>query len=225
MIRLPPRLRFFLGEMFGLAASLVRGFCLGMGVLALAVAAHAETQTIPPAARHYRSELTRCARAEFGLSAPVATLAAQIHQESLWRSDARSPVGAVGLAQFMPSTARWLPLVAPQTGEPAPLNPGWSLRAVCAYDRWLLARVSGRGCERWAFSLAAYNGGLGWVRKDARLAAARGLDPARWWNSVEAVNAGRSRANWEENRGYPRRILLVLEPLYREAGWGPGVCQ
>lgn len=180
---------------------------------------------IPQAAQAHRSTLIRAARVEWGLSAPVATFAAQVHQESCWREDARSHVGAQGLAQFMPSTSAWLPEVAPQTGEPAPWNPGWSLRALAAYDRWLWDRVSGPDdCNRMAKTLSAYNGGLGWVRRDVRMARAQGLDPAAWWGSVETVNAGRAASCWRENRGYPRRILLELEPRYEAAGWGRGVC-
>lgn len=181
---------------------------------------------IPARAKQYRSTLIRCARAEWGLSAPVATFAAQLHQESLWRADARSQAGAQGLAQFMPSTARWLPEVAPHTGEPSPFNSGWALRALVAYDLWLFQRVrASNQCDRMAFTLSAYNGGLGWLRRDIRQAKASGLDPHRWWGQVETVNAGRAVWAFKENRGYPRRILRQLEPMYVAAGWGKGVCQ
>lgn len=66
------------------------------------------TDRIPTAAEQYRRTLVRSAHAEWGLSAPIATFAAQVHQESRWRADARSPVGAQGLAQFMPGTAEWI---------------------------------------------------------------------------------------------------------------------
>ena len=181
--------------------------------------------SIPAQALQHRSQLIREARVQWGMSAPTATFAAQIHQESTWYADAVSPVGAQGLAQFMPSTARWLPTVAPDTGKPLPFNPGWSLRALVTYDRWLWQRVQAvTPCDRMAMTLAAYNGGLGWVQRDARLAAARGLDARRWWDNVETVNAGRNRAALTENRGYPRRILLTLEPAYMAAGWGMGMC-
>ncbi|HEU6436123.1 MAG TPA: transglycosylase SLT domain-containing protein [Nitratidesulfovibrio sp.] len=181
--------------------------------------------TIPREAKAYRSLLVRVARVEWGMAAPVATFAAQVHQESEWNPDAVSPVGAEGLAQFMPATARWLPQVAPQTGEPMPRNPAWALRAMVAYDRWLHERASAATpCDRMAMTLSAYNGGLGWVQRDARLAASRGFDPRRWWHHTESVNAGRSRAAFAENRGYPRRILHTLESMYEAAGWGAGSC-
>jgi soluble lytic murein transglycosylase-like protein len=199
-----------------------------LGIAALGWAAwadRADAGDIPARAERYRSALIRCARAEWGLNAPTATMAAQVHQESAWNPDARSAY-AHGLAQFTPSTAAWLPEVAPQVGKADPYNPGWALRALAAYDRWLHRRITDteNPCDRWAMVLSAYNGGLGWLGRDRRLARASGLDPARWWAQVETVNAG--RADWaiRENRAYPRRILLLLEPLYESAGWGKGVC-
>ena len=180
---------------------------------------------IPDAAKRYRPLLTRIAHAQWGLSAPVATFAAQVHQESHWRSDARSPVGAMGLGQVMPSTATWLASMTPALADQQPYNPGWNLRALVSYDRWLYQRVYGANeCERMAKTLSAYNGGLGWVYRDQKLAAQTGLDSGRWFDSVERVNAGRSAAAFRENRGYPRVILLTNEPLYLRAGWGPGSC-
>lgn len=200
----------------GIAAALIL-------LAALALPDEAGAGGIPRAAVQYRSVLVRAARVAWGLDAPVATMAAQVHQESAWRADALSPAGARGLGQIMPATAQWLPEIAPHLGAADAWNPGWSLRALAAYDRWLWDRVSAcDGCNRMAKALAAYNGGLGWVRRDERLAAARGLDPERWWEHVEAVNSGRSDAAKRENRGYPERILRVLEPLY--AAWGRGAC-
>ena len=200
------------------------GMVVALGLFLLLSNCVASAQEIPRAAHQYRATLTRCARAEWGLDAPVATFAAQVHQESLWRADARSHAGAQGLAQFMPATSAWLPEVAPHTGEPAPYNPGWALRAMVAYDLWLWRRIAAEDdCHRMAMTLAAYNGGLGWLGRDKRLAEASGLDPARWWDHVETVNAGRARWAIRENRGYPRRILLVIQPMYR--AWGPGTCQ
>lgn len=186
-------------------------------------AAKAATVKIPPAAYHHKAVLTRAAHAEFGLAAPVALLAAQVHTESRWRTDALSPVGAQGLAQFMPATARWLPTVAPHTGEPLPFNPGWALRALVAYDNWLLKGIRGAVSvrDRWKFTLSAYNGGLGWVQRDRALAARLGLD-ANLYADVATVNAGRSAAAIRENRQYPERIFGLM-PVYEADGWGPGV--
>ena len=73
-------------------------------------------------------------------------------------------------------------------------------------------------------TLSAYNGGLGWVWRDQKLAAAQGADSARWFDQVERYNAGRHAAAFRENRGYPRLILRTFEPRYVAAGWGQGSC-
>lgn len=183
------------------------------------------TQVIPKAALQYRSELTRNARVVWGINAPVATFAAQIHQESAWRPGAVSKAGAAGLAQFMPATSTWISGLYPELVTNEPFNPSWALRALVNYDAWLHARVKASDpCNRMAFTLSAYNGGLGWVNRDKTLASGKGLDPLVWFESVERVNAGRSAANWRENRGYPKRILQTLEPAYVAAGWGQGIC-
>lgn len=207
-----------------LSGAKIRAFILTMALFLACAPAHASDVTIPRAAQQYRATLVRAAHATWGLDAPVAVFAAQVHTESWWRNDTVSHVGAQGLAQFMPATARWLPSVAPETGKPAPFNPGWSLRALCTYDKWLWERNSGANdYERMAFTLSAYNGGQGWVNRDRKLARQRGLDATRWFGSVATVNAGRSAAAWKENRAYPRLILQVRQYAYIKAGWGPGI--
>lgn len=189
-------------------------------VAVVADAARAET-SIPKRAEQYRAVLVRSARATWGLDAPVALFAAQIHTESRWKADDRSPVGAMGLAQFMPSTARWMPGIDPTLAPPAPYNPGWSIRAMLRYDLWLYSRAAGTNdYQRMAFALSGYNGGEGWVNRDKKLAGRKGFDPGRWFGNVEKVNAGRSAANWRENRNYPRLILEEHQFAYERAGWG-----
>ena len=180
---------------------------------------------IPSHADRYRRDLVRLAHAEWGLDAPVATFAAQIHQESGWNEKARSRVGAEGLSQFMPGTAAWISQLRKELAANEPMNPVWAMRSMIVYDGWLHHRVQARRpCDKWAMTLSAYNGGLGWVIRDKRLASVKGTDPLAWFNSVERHNSGRSTANFKENRDYPRKILLRLEPLYERAGWGAGVC-
>lgn len=200
-------------------------FALLSLLLASCQPAHA-ADSIPRAAEQHRRTLVRAAQQGWGLDAPVATLAGQVHQESAWRADARSPVGAQGLAQFVPATSDWMARLYPDSLGPAqPWNAGWALRAMVQYNRWHAARIQASGaCEQWAMMLSAYNGGLGWLNRDKRLASASGADPLAWFGSVERYNAGRSAANFRENRGYPRNILLRWEPLYAAAGWGKGVC-
>ena len=53
---------------------------------------------IPRDAVRHQLTLKREAHQVWGLGAPVATFAAQVHQESRWRTNAASPVGARSLA-------------------------------------------------------------------------------------------------------------------------------
>ncbi|WP_244215109.1 transglycosylase SLT domain-containing protein [Pseudomonas sichuanensis] len=178
---------------------------------------------VPQEAARYKRELTRIVGQEWGLGGPVALHAAQIHQESGWRAGVSSPAGAQGLAQFMPDTASWMAQAYPDLGQAAPYSPGWAMRAMARYNRWNWQRLANTadGCNRWSMALSAYNGGLGWVQRDQRLAKAAGADPRTWWGSVERYT---NRADWarRENRQYVSRIMYTHTPLYIEAGWPGG---
>jgi soluble lytic murein transglycosylase-like protein len=195
----------------------VRSLLLAFLVAVLPVPTFA--QEPPRAALKYRADLVRSARLAFGLDAPVAVMAAQVHQESGWRPDARSPY-AHGLAQFTPATADWIGGLDPMLAGADTGNPVWALRALARYDRWLHDRVpdTGNACDRWWATLRAYNGGLGHWRNEARLAAPesdRGAIDAR------CGQATRHRSHCRENLAYPRLILARWQPLY--VSWGPGV--
>ena len=197
----------------------------GVVLLLLVVALTAEAQ-IPSAAWQYERQLTREARAVFGVEAPVARLAGQLHQESSWRPDVCSWAQACGLAQFIPSTADWMAEMHPSRLAPAdPANPAWAIQAQVLFNDWILNRIQvDDGCQQWAMTLSAYNGGIGWVNRDRRLAEEAGADADTWFGHVEHHTA---RADWarRENRDYVRRILLGLEPRYAEAGWqGSPIC-
>lgn len=191
--------------------------CLLMPALAVA-----GEPPIPREALRYRGELTRNARLVWGLDAPVATFAGQIHQESAWRAEARSPVGAEGMAQFMPGTARWIAGAYPATlGGAEVYNPAWAMRALVTYDLWLWERIPlGDGCHRMWATLRGYNGGLGHWLAEYRLAPA----PTQPAVDAQCGKARRAAAHCPENLAYPRRILLSLAPRYERAGFGPGSC-
>jgi len=178
---------------------------------------------IPAKAWRYRSLVLNTVRSEAGPSAPAALFAAQLAQESGWDPQAVSPVGARGLAQFMPSTAKDMGRMRPDMGPALPTNPVWAVRAMVAYDMQNKARLTADSdFDLWALMLMAYNGGLGWVFRDQRAARALGQSPGSW-AVVATVNAGRNAAAKHENADYPRRIMLRLMPVYESAGWGKGV--
>lgn len=172
-------------------------------------------------ARAYEREYLRVVRSEWGLAAPTASLAAQIQAESDWNCRVVSPVGARGCAQFMPMTAAWLGEYDTDLRDGDLESPAWAFRAQAVYMRWLHDRVKGSApCDRMAFALSAYNGGLGYVYKRQ----ARSSAPGRCFDATCEINPGISPASQRENARYPRRVLLELEPLYKRAGWGIGSC-
>lgn len=181
-------------------------------------AAAVERVQIPLASARWRHQVEQVAADLFGVDASAARLAAQIHQESAWRPKAASWAGAEGMAQFMPATGKWLAQKFPSLGTYDPWDPEWSLRAAATYDKWLLARNQGStACASWAFALSAYNGGEARLKRERRAAAQPGL----WFGPAGAARQrARGLSFWRENRGYVRRILLVLEPAYLAAGWG-----
>ena len=89
-------------------------------------------------------------------------VAAVARRESRFRSRAVSPVGARGLMQLMPRTAKWL-------GVKDPFSPRQNIFAGTKYLKMLLEQYNGDG----ELSLAAYNAGPGAVKKY------RGIPPYR----------------------------------------------
>lgn len=193
--------------------------CLSIALLLVVIlfACSAGGAQVPRAAEKYKREVIRQARLEYGMDAPVAALAGQIEQESGWNEAARSPVGALGIAQFMPLTAA--DLARSLGGEAQPLNAAWALRAHANYMRTLANGIRYRTeCDTFAAALSSYNGGLGWHNKRRALA----LDPEDFWYSVRLVNPGITAANQQENEDYPQRIIYQRQPKYLT--WGRGVC-
>lgn len=178
-------------------------------------------QGIPSQANQYRAAVIREAHAAGGLDAPVPMFAAQLHQESGWKPTAKSGVGAIGLAQFMPGTAEWIANLYPADLKPgAPLDPAWAIRALVRYDYLLYRKVPKfqAGDERWAAALGSYNAGLGWILKDQK--AAQGVcDESMWFTCVTNIPDKRTAANHLQSSDYPRRILLLYRPRYVAAGW------
>lgn len=84
---------------------------------------------------------------------PPVLLSALLRQESGFRADAVSPVGALGIAQFMPATAA-------AVGLSDPRDPGQAVPAAARHLADLIRRLGGV-----ELGLAAYNAGEGAVRR------------------------------------------------------------
>jgi len=113
------------------------------------------------------------AAAEIRNGIPAGMLHRLIRTESSFRSDViygtrKSPVGAVGIAQFMPATAK-------EWGVD-PLDPVSSINGAARYLAWLAKYFGGD----WKKAVASYNWGIGNVAKaSARLGA-------QWTNALPA---------------------------------------
>jgi soluble lytic murein transglycosylase-like protein len=199
-------------------ASFFRGLLLGV-LLAIVGIGAAVAQQIPDRADYFRRDLTRLSRSVWGMDAPISNLAAQIHQESTWNPNAQSWAGAQGLAQFMPLTASDM---AKRYGEaPQPFSPRWAMLNQSRYMKSLYDNVSGiNECQKYAFALAAYNGGLGWVNRRKAISK----NPNVCLYQTCEINPGITAANQRENAEYSKKILLKLTPLYYQAMWGPARC-
>lgn len=167
----------------------------------------------------YLDDIRSIASFYFGIPPPVPVIVSQVHQESSFRADAVSPVGAAGLMQLMPQTAQWIATQA-GFGIAAPFNPQWNLRSGIWYDRFLFDRVRAPNspCDRWLFALASYNGGEGWTLKRQARSASPGS-----WAVTGNINPGITEANQRENAFYGPRIIYALQPKYAQLG--PLVCK
>ena len=113
-------------------------------------------------------------------------LAAQGYQESTLDQSKRSPAGAIGIMQIMPKTGASLKVGDIKLTEP-------NIHAGAKYMDNLMsvyfrdAKFSEQ--ERTLFAFASYNAGPTKILKMRTLAEKRGLDPNKWFNSVELVTA------------------------------------
>lgn len=117
-------------------------------------------------------------------------MAAQGYQESTLDQTKRSQVGAIGVMQVMPATARDKAVNIPDI-EKLENN----IHAGIKYNRWVVDNFySDPGMtplNKGLFAFASYNAGPGKVASLRKQAAAEGLDPNKWFNNVELVAAKR----------------------------------
>ena len=108
-------------------------------------------------------------------------LVAQMHQESRFNPNATSMVGAKGLFQIMPRTAKELGIIDVHIPEQG-------IKAGVRYMDWVRDRMIKNDVQSdqliW-FTLASYNAGAGHVRDAMRLAKQKGWRNDIWFNNVE----------------------------------------
>jgi membrane-bound lytic murein transglycosylase F len=104
---------------------------------------------------------------------------AQMYQESRFDPRAKSWVGAVGLLQLLPRTAKELGVNAHDPEQ----NIAGGVRYLAALMGRLEPGLDVR--QRARMALAAYNAGFEHLRDARRLARQKGLDDGRWFGQVE----------------------------------------
>ncbi len=128
-------------------------------------------------------------------------LVAQGYQESGLDQTTRSPVGAIGVMQVMPTTAKDRNVNIPNIHLVEP-----NIHAGAKYMRFLVDQYFDEPgidkVNRHLFAFAAYNGGPNRIARLRREAAGQGLDPDKWFNNVELLAAqqiGRETVQYVSN--------------------------
>ncbi len=117
-------------------------------------------------------------------------MAAQGYQESGLDQSKRSRVGAIGVMQVMPKTARDKVVNIPDI-EKLESN----IHAGIKYNRWVIDHYyqdpAISRLDRGLFAFASYNAGPARVASLRKQAKAMGLNPNKWFNNVELIAAKR----------------------------------
>jgi membrane-bound lytic murein transglycosylase MltF len=147
-------------------------------------------------------------------------LIAQGYQESRLDHSARSPAGAIGVMQLLPSTGAEMGV-----GDISELPN--NIHAGARYLRWMIDRYYADEPmdedNRLLFALASYNAGPRRVRQMRAQAEAEGLDPNRWFDNVEYIAArviGRETVEYVSNI-YKYHIAFRLIAETQDLGLSP----
>ena len=113
---------------------------------------------------------------------------AQGYQESRLDQRTRSPVGAIGVMQLLPSTARDKSVGIPDIHLTEP-----NIHAGTKYLRFLVNEYFNEPginpTDRLLFAFASYNGGPNRIARLRNVAAQEGLDANKWFENVELIVA------------------------------------
>ncbi len=119
-------------------------------------------------------------------------LASLIYQESQFKPEVRSWVGAFGLMQLMPQTAA-------HYGVDTASSPSEHIAAGVKFLKWLdkqFKPVISDSAERIKFVLASYNVGIGHVYDAQRLAEKHDKNPIEWDSSVDYYLLNKSKPSF-----------------------------
>lgn len=115
--------------------------------------------------------------------------------ESLFMRDIRSPAGAIGVMQLMPSTGKTSAreINHPYDGQITLIDPGSNIRL----GTWYLGRMQARFFDNPVLATAAYNAGP--LRVDAWLPQHSALNASIWIETIP----------YSETRNYVRKVLTA----------------
>jgi membrane-bound lytic murein transglycosylase MltF len=115
-------------------------------------------------------------------------LVAQGYQESGLDQSVKSPVGAIGIMQVMPSTAAGAPVKIPNVQkEETNIHAGVRLLHFLVNDYFNEPALD--LFNRTLFAIAAYNAGPAKIARCRQLAKEMGYDPNKWFGNVEVATA------------------------------------
>ena len=144
-------------------------------------------------------------------------LASLVYQESEFKPNVRSWVGAYGLMQLMPN-------VLEKYGLDSNASPSEQLNAGVKHLIFIKKQIPTEitdTVEQVKFLLASYNCGLGHVLDARRLAVKHEKDPNNWTTNVDSCdreeNSARNRPRWKPlppTPGGSRWWLLVTRYMY-----------
>jgi membrane-bound lytic murein transglycosylase MltF len=124
---------------------------------------------------------------------------AQGYQESQLNQTVKSPVGAIGVMQIMPQTAKDL-----KVGDISKLEP--NIHGGVKYMRFMIDQYYKdepmTNLNKALFTFASYNAGPNRIRTLRKEAEKRGLDPNVWFNNVERIvseKVGRETVTYVSN--------------------------
>jgi len=133
---------------------------------------------------------------------PWMLIAAEAYQESGLNQNAKSPVGAIGVMQVMPTTAATSPVNIPDVSKVDPnIHAGVKLLKYIRDDYFKDDPMD--PLNKTLMTLAAYNAGPARVKQCRQLAAQMGLNPNLWFKNVEYAVAKKVGA---ETVGYVSNI-------------------
>ena len=143
-------------------------------------------------------------------------LMAQAYQESRLIEKAKSHVGARGIMQLMPATAKEMNVGSIH-------NTDSNIHAGVKYHRLLKDRYFNdediAKTDRTLFIFAGYNAGPNRINKLRKIAKEQGLDPNKWFGNVELIAAekiGRETVQYIQNI-YNYYVAYTMMNIQREA--------